>query len=234
LHELGHGLGFLSSADLNEDGQGELGYDARNLIFDEFLETSSGSQLADPVRFPSPSFQLRNAYTQNTLFFGSNAAAGFNRGRFPELYTPRSFEQGSSISHLDEAAFPAGSGNALMSPRLGFREAVHEPGDVSLSIMEAIGWETGANRVVTNTQEASLSEISVYPNPCRDQFTVQWVDNFGNQASYQILDGMGRVLQSGPLETNPNIRVQQMAPGTYFLRLFNQVENHLQKLVIIR
>ena len=65
------------------------------------------------------------------------AAAGGTR---PLLYAPSPFEEGSSFSHLDEGTYPAGSGNALMTPGVHYGEVEHSVGPIVLGMFQDMGW----------------------------------------------------------------------------------------------
>ncbi|MEL6925996.1 MAG: hypothetical protein AAFO94_18285, partial [Bacteroidota bacterium] len=119
LHELGHGLGFFASTMSPGDSTGVIGLDDLPLIYDVFLENGAGQHLINPLFFESPSVELLDELTGNDLFFDSEAATLLNGG-LPQLWAPAEFEEGSSISHLDERLFPPGNDNALMSPQIAF------------------------------------------------------------------------------------------------------------------
>jgi hypothetical protein len=50
------------------------------------------------------------------------------------------WQQGSSYSHLDEATYPAGNANSLMTPQLSSAEAIHSPGPITQALFKSIGW----------------------------------------------------------------------------------------------
>ena len=146
LHELGHGLGFASTFDL--DGmEGSFGFDfGPNFggivptIWDKFVENSSGTSLLDTGVFANPSTELGMALTSGDLVYDGPLARTANGGSAPPLYAPDPFEDGSSISHLDEDTFPLGNANALMTPTVFNSEANHAPGPVTLGLFQDIGW----------------------------------------------------------------------------------------------
>lgn len=143
LHEIAHGLGFVGSFNLVEN-QGSWGLEDPPLpmIFDLFIENGSGQKLIED--FSNPSIELGNQFTGNDLFFnGTNANNANNRSR-PKLYAPGGFEPGSSIAHLDEATFPQSDPNSLMTPSLADGEAIHDPGPITLGILQDLGWQLKA------------------------------------------------------------------------------------------
>ena len=223
LHELGHGLGFLSSARvLEETEEGVLGFDEIPLIFDFFLRNERNQFLLEEQFFPNPSDTLLEAFTSNELRFASAAAAAFNGGRDPQLFAPRDFDEGSSISHLDEFAFPSGDLNALMSPRLARAEAIHDPGPVTIAMMEEMGWN--AQRVSLQPVVAA-EPLIVFPNPVRERLSISLPgDLAAGAAQVALYDFGGRRLLRQRLETKAagaalELDLSALAPGPYLLTL---------------
>jgi hypothetical protein len=56
------------------------------------------------------------------------------------LYAPAEFDDGSSIAHLDESTYGAGTINSLMTPALGMNERILDPGPISSNILNEMGW----------------------------------------------------------------------------------------------
>ncbi|WP_020569345.1 T9SS type A sorting domain-containing protein [Neolewinella persica] len=171
LHELGHGLGFLSSVDTINENQLSIGFGGRFIIYDLFLETESGLPLTDPGLFTNPSDELLMAVANNDLVFNGPLAVRENNGSVVPLFAPGTFDVGSSVSHLNEATYRAGDENALMTPFLSAGEAVHDPGPVTLGIFADMGWPLEFN--LTGTQDARRVELAVFPNPASDRVTVK-------------------------------------------------------------
>jgi hypothetical protein len=140
LHELGHGLGFDHTMDYI-DGYGYWGIGddpTYPKIYDQYVVNGANDQLI--VAFPNKTTALGAQLVSGDLFFGGNHATAANGGQPPRLYAPNPWEMGSSIGHLDEALFPPGGGNGLMSPSLMNGEAIHTPGAVALGMLEDLGW----------------------------------------------------------------------------------------------
>jgi hypothetical protein len=135
LHELGHGLGFIGAMDMTNGGRGTWG--GLPFIFDHFTENSTHKKL---LSFPNNSLALAGQLKSNHVFFNGPKANPANGGNPAKLYTPMTWEDGSSYSHLDESTFAAGNTNSLMSPQLGMGEAIHHPGPLGLAILEDQGW----------------------------------------------------------------------------------------------
>lgn len=130
LHEIGHGLGFLSN-DAYDPFFG-LGSLDQPTPFDAYLQTSDGRRLAD---LPTPSKELGVALTSSLVWSGANGIKA-NGGVKPKMYTPARYESGSSTSHLDEATFSKSGADSVMTPNLDPGEIFKEPGPLLLAMME--------------------------------------------------------------------------------------------------
>jgi hypothetical protein len=130
LHEMGHGLGFVSG-NYYEPFSG-FGRVDQPTPFDAYAQLPDGRRLAD---MPSPSLEAGKAMTSDLFWSGDNAIKA-NNGIKPKLYTPSIYEAGSSISHLDEATFSKSVDNAVMTPNLDSGEVFHLPGPLVLAMFE--------------------------------------------------------------------------------------------------
>ena len=137
LHELGHGLGFFGSMNVSTVN-GSWGFGTGfPAMYDRFAINGSSQLLIDT--YPNFSVSLGAQLVSNVFFGGANARNG-NGGNAPKLYTPSVWQQGSSYSHLNEATFPAGSLNSLMTPQIGAGEAIHDPGPIVRGAFIDMGW----------------------------------------------------------------------------------------------
>ena len=132
-HELAHGLGYFPSFIVAAGVGYWLGpfiYDAgvvhvdiELIVFKEFFSAA-----------------MKDELTSNNVFWvGSNGAVA-NNNFLPRLWAPTTWDQGGSIGHLDEFAFPAGNPNSLMTPFQDFGEADHNLGPIGRGMLEDIGW----------------------------------------------------------------------------------------------
>ena len=130
IHEMGHGLGFLS----NNVYDSILGFGSieQPTPFDAFAQTEDGRRLAD---LPSPSIELGKALRAPLVWSGAKAIAA-NKGIKPLLFSPVEYEDGSSISHLDEKTYSNSGLDAVMTPNLDAGEVFAGPGPLLLAMME--------------------------------------------------------------------------------------------------
>jgi len=130
LHEMGHGLGFLSTDSYDSFfGYGSI---EQPTPYDAYAQLPDGRRLSD---LPTPSIELGKALTSTLVWSGSLGIAA-NGGTKPLLYTPLRYEEGSSVSHLDEATYSKSDLNRIMTPNLDAGEIFREPGPLLLAMME--------------------------------------------------------------------------------------------------
>ena len=122
LHEVAHGLGFLSNDSYDRfSGYGSID---KPTPFDAYAQTPDGGRLMD---IASPSVALGRAF-QSTLVWSGKGGIAANNGIKPVLYTPTPYEAGSSVSHLDESTYQNSGANALMTPAWPGGGVFHTPG----------------------------------------------------------------------------------------------------------
>jgi len=217
LHELGHGLGFLSSVDTINENQLAIGFGERFIIYDLFLDAEGGVPLTDNGVFANPSRELLMAVTSNDLTFGGPLAARQNDDVAVPVFSPGSFDDGSSVSHLNEASYRAGTENALMTPFLSAGEAVHDPGPVTLGVLADTGWPLVF--VLTSTRSVNRQRLSVFPNPVAGLLTVNLpVSGSKKTLIMHTVDGREVLRRSGgPGQERMDVDVSQLPGGLYHL-----------------
>lgn len=136
LHELAHGLGFVSSGRSN--GQFGIGTPSFPIIYDLFLVDGAGTPLLNiggPSKMTNPVFWAGTigvwGHTNN--FGGTGNAV---------IYAPSTFSGGSSISHLDESTY-----TGVWDLQTPFHdEPNHDPDRVMFGVLEDIGWSRPESR----------------------------------------------------------------------------------------
>lgn len=139
LHEIGHGLGFTGFF-YADNSQGGYGFWEQGDLtsFDQMVMRSTGELLTDTLVFENPSNALKNALVSGNLYAKSPAAF---TNSYPRLYAPGSWDDGSSIYHLNDATYASSNRNSLMTHAMGRGEATHDPGPVTMGILADIGWK---------------------------------------------------------------------------------------------
>jgi hypothetical protein len=130
IHEIAHGLGFLSTD--SYDTYFKYGILDQPTPFDAYAQTPDDRRLSD---LPSPSLELGKALT-NTLVWSGAMGIKANKGVKPVLYTPGHYQDGSSVSHLDENTYSSAGLDSVMTPNLDAGEIFQGPGPLLLAMME--------------------------------------------------------------------------------------------------
>ncbi len=235
LHEIGHGLGFFDGFGYDDGdntngdecptvgaGFGCAGIQGRPVIFDRFLRDANGNPLYDPAgRYPTPSVVLGDALRAPIRFDGTTIRLA--SGDIPvDLYAPVTFESGSSIAHLDEAAFPAGHPSSLMTPRLAAAESIFSPGALTCALFRDLGWTLGPDcegllgvDVLDFTAQTTGDDVKLTFRTGGQTTAVRI------EVEQQYFDQMARVVETvavAPGETYTVTR-SDLTPGRYRFRL---------------
>jgi hypothetical protein len=235
LHELGHGLGFLSSIDSTSDTTVSIGFDDRFIVYDLFLETPPGLELTDAVRFPSPSAALLGAVIER-LDFSGDSAVSRNGGELVPLFAPETFDVGSSVSHLDERAYRGGTENALMTPSIANGEAVRDPGPIALGVLADLGWPLRFDLAMpVSNRGVQVGELALFPNPAHGQFSVAVPRTLHAPALATLFAADGREVvrrRVDPTLSRLEVVVEGLAPGLYTVRLEGAKEVYSGRVVV--
>lgn len=165
LHELGHGLGFIGTANIDSNGLGDVtGRFDFPLVYDSLNEDINGVALTN---YGNDSAQLATILRTDVFFDGPQGRAANENQRIP-LYSPSTFQNGSSYGHLDESF--NNTDNALMTFSLNGGEVQHDPGNVMLGMLQDIGWEIANVAQPTSTPTPAVTNTptpmpSVTPLP---------------------------------------------------------------------
>ncbi len=162
LHEIAHGLGFTGFLEV-ENNEGFFDNSSNTpSIYDYFILNHLNQQIADKSLFNSPSSALSEQLTSEKLKI-ENPVMNLKDATAPVwIYAPGSWVEGSSIYHLNSSS--------LMAPSLMKGNAIHNPGENVLSILNEIGWNSvlfNHNKVkdfetACNSVPMSFSLISDY------------------------------------------------------------------------
>jgi len=218
VHELAHCLGFFSPASHSND-TAELGFDGQLLIFESFLLENDLSSLTDADAYPNPSSEMFQALTGDSLFFDCPDAEAISGGGL-KLHAPSQFRRGSSVAHLDESSYPIGTPHVLMTPNIALQEATYDPGELTLCIMEQMGWNVTPLSSVPLGQETPTPAVGfrIYPNPTTRYLHMQGLA-VQRPLRYAVHDQQGRILQQGEWQADQPLSVRTLADGLYLLAI---------------
>jgi hypothetical protein len=161
LHELCHGLGFTSSMRVSGNN-GSWGFGTGSpFVYDHFLENASSQQLLSTTNFANTSAALKTQLTSDNLFFNSPTAITNGKEK-PRIYAPITYESGSSISHVNDATYPSGNINSLMTAGASLREVIRDPGPLVKGMFADMGWK-GTSLVHTRVKniENNVSSVTI-------------------------------------------------------------------------
>ena len=216
LHEIGHGLGFLGFAYIDVN-KGALRYDEPLVpsIYDTFVENGDGTGI---TTFNDPSVQLLRQFTSDDLFWNGEKGIAGGNGTRPKIYAPHQWSEGSSYSHLREATYPPSNPDSLMTPIINSAAAVHNPGPITLGMLEDMGWtinkapvfavDTAIHLVTENTEVGVNIGSPVAATDAEDDtLTYSLRGNYAASFSIESTTGQLKTLAALNYETKRNYRV---------------------------
>jgi len=135
MHELLHTFGFLSDVDSAGNNTG-----TNWTTFDKFVVTSAGKAPIDHTTYTwITTYNTNLTGGAGGLYFGGPNAEAAYGGKPVPLYTPKPWESGSSMSHLDDSTFTGANAqlmNAVTDTGLGIR--VLSP--IEVGILKDLGY----------------------------------------------------------------------------------------------
>ena len=133
LHELMHTFGFMSSVGSPDSNTGRTW-----TVYDSFISTSNGTRAIRPDYTWNTAFIANLTGGNGGLYFGGvDAVTAY--GALVPLYTPSPWEEGSAISHLDDATF-TGLERNIMNAQLATGPGIRIPNAIELGILKGIGY----------------------------------------------------------------------------------------------
>lgn len=221
LHEITHGIGFLSSFDSSEEKKLKWGIENLPLIFDKSILDAQNQELVNNRFYSNNSEALFNAVTNHLTYFKIDS--GYYKTRKPILYTTIPFNQSASLSHL--ANTPENFDDPrdrLMLPGLVANAKNQYPGNGILAMLYQMGWPLNSYELYREypLPEGFLPYI-VYPNPANNHIILSTKTNteFKNEA-YSILDLWGREIKTGWMNNaETEINLAGLSSGKYILKI---------------
>ncbi len=189
LHEIGHGLGFISIVKADGTGLTDTSNNTAYLsIFDQFAYEESLSmfwpEMTAAQRMQSEIGQSAGGNAAALVWNGPNVnanlarlTAGLSAGGHLKLYTPATFDESSSVSHWDSSATP----DLLMEPRYSLRTGSHT--DLTTCALYDMGW-TGTR--CPDYLTATLQTVAVTQDTAKS-ITLQSSNDNGDALTYSIV-----------------------------------------------
>ena len=185
LHEICHGIGFQSNY-TTKDNLGLYNGIGLPFLFDKYIYKNK-DLVIDSNIFKNKSKALYDALVSDSLFFLGTFEKICNTKIQAKLYSPHTFDFGSSISHLDDNTYPKGSINSLMNHGKSHGESIHNLGPITKGILADIGWTDfliSVNQIKDNENLHYQPEILVYIDTIFNPSTAQLhysYDDFSNE-----------------------------------------------------
>jgi len=229
LHELAHGLGFVSSANLNSTSNLAEYNQAEPHSMDRFIYKNLGA--IDMTTLAASGSATHSFLTSNTLYFKGSDASSKKGGLRPQIYAPATWISGSSLSHWHLGSFGPTNKDKLMEPQAGFanRYFFRLVGKVTRGFMNDIGWD-----VLMSVDENILAKnIKVFPNPSARELNI-YIDNDVGSLQLSIHSITGRTFYKTKLTGNQiAIPVENWNNGMYTLEILNTKTGnvHYQKFI---
>jgi hypothetical protein len=183
LHELIHGIGFYSGVKVEATGVGTFSYPLP-VVYDRLTKNTSGLITAN---ITDATLALGNHLTTNNLLFNGANATSYNNSISPKLYAPGIWNPGTSYVHWDEAYYPKGNVNSLLTPFIQKAEVIHNPGNVTKGLLMDMGWDAIINTgiedevylqnppiIITQTENIQYTGIFTDEPPYTTPITWTW------------------------------------------------------------
>ena len=172
LHELAHGLGFLSLVSLNTGAKFQGFNDAYMHFLESHVTGKSFPLMTDGERFAA------STSTGNLHWTGANVVAESGGGHV-RMYAPNSVQGGSSVSHFDTVLNP----NELMEP--SYTGPLHDVG-LTVELFADLGWVFG-----DQTAPGKITNLKAITPTQQTNITLNWTSpgddgNGGTATSYDL------------------------------------------------
>ncbi len=198
LHELGHGLGFISFVNADGSGIADNGGTDHIGIFDQFVFDETQGRFWSAMTAAERATSTLN--DGNLVWNGANVnnqlgilTAGKTSSGHMQLYAPATWDDGSSVSHWDTAAAP----NLLMEPYATGSTKGYT--DLTTCVLYDIGWTgshcpdvAGANAAPVATGQSVSTAVGTAV-----AITLAATDADSTTLSYSIVAGPSHGVLSG-------------------------------------
>lgn len=230
MHEVFHYMGFWSHLEDRDEyqsikkwGNRPLDFELRSPNLPTFSKIFGDYGVykfvtSEAVRYWG--FGARNAY----------GALSGDYGGVP-MYAPSEFLQGKSIDHFNDGIFDLADNDILMEPYTIKGKFVDLPGQVTLKLLERLGWDYQLGINEDNNREW----FKIYPNPVCVNSTVSFNDEINSPAvkvSFISIDG--RLIKTLNIQNNGNsFSIPPLSEGMYFVQIdFENVSSKSAKIIL--
>lgn len=143
MHEILHAMGFASA--ISSSGRGLLDRTSGSAdvwaIFDQFLTNGSGGRLVNTSAEYVGGGILTDGVSSDVYWDGAAGKAA-NAGSRVRIYSPATFEDGSSLSHLDTAIY--GTNNFIMTHAVAPGQSLRMLSAIEIGMLTDLGYNMTA------------------------------------------------------------------------------------------
>ncbi|ADQ18923.1 hypothetical protein Lbys_3263 [Leadbetterella byssophila DSM 17132] len=215
LHEVAHGIGFMSSFSEDEATYVRWGIQNIPFIYDKFMRDEQGNEIANPRFYTNDSQNLLHAITEGDVRFAIEKGQYASNGIM--LHTEVPFSSGASLSHFSQAQ-RLDSDDQLMYPSIRPAVRVRFPGQATLAVLYQIGWALNFYEF-DRTYSAESPLFSLYPNPASNLIRIETSEE---ALPYQIINQQGKILTNGQIQKGESeIPLEFLSSGKYYLKIGN-------------
>ncbi|WP_222164860.1 MbnP family protein [Edaphocola aurantiacus] len=160
-------------------------------------------------------FELHGLWNAN-YFEQTVMVAGVNSGNNINIYLDADYTQALKGVNVSTGPLEHGHNGADLTVLQNFRDHVFTAGSP------------------TALYDMTLDKgVTVYPNPSKGQFRINYTQANIKAGSYQLMDLNGRVIESNKLSHQDQITLSGKYSGTYFLVLFQEAQPVWGKKVVL-
>lgn len=219
LHEIAHGIGFVSSFEANGTSKVKWGIQNIPFIYDKYLVDTKNQELVNNRFYTNDSEELHKLVTGGQVYFKIDKGEYSNT--YPLLHTPSPFSAGGSLSHISNNQSNYRDGrDRLMLPGLSADRKFHYPGNGILAILYQMGWPLTNYPYEHNYPVSSdVNPIILFPNPA-NEYVILNLFGFKTETTYEIFDTFGRKVSNGKIESVETvISTENLSAGKYIVRV---------------
>ncbi len=211
--------GFNGNGQLGDNTLVSKNYPVDVSAAEMWIDISAGSSFAFAIK------------SDSTLYgWGYNGSGQLGTGNTTQYIKPRIVDNSTNWLSIN-AADGAQSGTALFGLHtLGLKTNTTGICFSGANYTGQLGDGTAnnstvfiCNQITTALEELSNEElaITVYPNPTRDNFTIEIAENNFETVNYNLVNSIGKTIKSGKVNNFDKIDISSFSDGLYLLILKN-------------
>ncbi len=103
----------------------------------------------------------------------------------------------------------------------------------NLTVTNPLGYKIFYSNLLLANNEASLyKEVSIYPNPAKNEFVIKSSTNIIGKLNVEIYESSGKLVSSQNISSNDAISTQALQNGTYLVKISGSRLKYSSKLIV--